>query len=215
MSNQALKHAIAEVGQQTAMNLIVRFWTSVEGKKKTLTQLERYQAAKSPDYITKFIAMGGGPKMGNTLEEFARFKFKTLQKRSKGAEQTGYDHLLTVNGKTVYVEQKSSGHWGQDDYKWQHVEDKHKWTMLLLTGIDYTDIKFWGMNRKTFQTLVNEGVITNQGNKAADSSEGRWFNYSDVVKHLVPIETDEDLKSFAETCQAESGESKLTTLNTQ
>ncbi len=201
MSNQVLKQVIAEVGQQTTMNIIEQFWTSLEGKKKTVTQLERYQAKQAPEYITKFIAIGGGPKMGNMLEDFARFKFKTLQKRSKGAEQTGYDHLLTQNEKTIYVEQKSSGHWGQEDYKWQHVEDKHKWTMLLLCGIDYTNIKFWGMNRKTFQTLCNEGVITNQGNKAADSSEGRWFNYSDVAKHLVSIETDEDLTRFAETCQ--------------
>ncbi len=199
--------------QQQNVNgtLYERFWVSLEGKKKTLTQLERYQAKQSPEAITKFIAMGGGPKMGNTLEAFARFKFKTLQKRSKGAEQTGYDHIVTVNENPVYVEQKSSGHWGQDDYKWQHIEEKHKWTMLLLCGIDYNEIHFWGMDRPTFQMLCQQGVITNQGNKAADSSEGRWLNYSDVKENLVPIQTDEDLLRFAEQCvknQNQSQESK-------
>ena len=138
--------------------------------------------------------------MGNTLEEFARFKFKSLQKRSKGVEQTGYDHIVTVNEKPVYVEQKSSGHWGESDYKWQHIETKHKWSMLLLCGIDYTDVHFWGMDRPTFKMLCEQGVITNQGNKAADSSEGRWFSYSDVKENLVPIRTDEELLKFAEQC---------------
>ena len=186
--------------QNVTGTLIERFWASVEGKKRTPTQLERYQAKQSPEAITKFIAMGGGPKMGNTLEEFARFKFKVLQKRSKGAEQTGYDHIVTVNDKPVYVEQKSSGHWGESDYKWQHIEEKHKWTMLLLCGIDYTDVQFWGMDRPMFQMLCDQEVITNQGNKAADSSEGRWFNYSDVKENLVPIRTDEELLKFAEQC---------------
>ena len=193
----------ARINQQITnanQTLYERFWTSVEGKKKTLTQLERYQAKRSPDAITKFIAMGGGPKMGNTLEAFARFKFKCLQKRSKGSEQTGYDHIITVNDKPVYVEQKSSGHWGESDYKWQHIEEKHKWNMLLLCGIDYTDVQFWGMDRPTFKMLCDQGVITNQGNKTAESSEGRWFNYSDVKENLVPIRTDEELLKFAEQC---------------
>ena len=198
----ATKQATNVVQQSStpSTNIIVQFWESLEGKKKTLTQLERYQQKQSPDYITKFIAIGGGPKMGNMLEDFARFKFKSLQKRCKGAEQTGYDHIVTVNEKPVYVEQKSSGHWGADDYKWQHIEDKHKWTMLLLCGIDYTDVHFWGMDRPTFKMLCEQGVITNQGNKAADSSEGRWFSYSDVKENLVPICTDEDLNRFAERC---------------
>lgn len=171
----------------------------MDGKGKP-TQLQRYEQHKSPECIKKFIAIGGGPKMGTTLEQYARFRFKNLNKRDKGKEETGYDHTITVDVpsvKKVLVEQKSSGHWGEDDYKWQHVEEKHKWDMLLLCGIDYNDVKFWGMDRKSFIRLISDKKITNQGNKAGDSSEGMWFNYSDVKDLLVEIKTQEDLLRFA------------------
>ena len=175
------------------------FWKTMDGKGKP-TQLQRYEQHKSPECIKKFIAIGGGPKMGTTLEQYARFRFKNLNKRDKGKEETGYDHTITVDVpsvKKVLVEQKSSGHWGEDDYKWQHVEEKHKWDMLLLCGIDYNDVKFWGMDRKSFIRLISDKKITNQGNKAGDSSEGMWFNYSDVKDLLVEIKTQEDLLRFA------------------
>jgi hypothetical protein len=182
-------------------NTIEAFWASRSGKEKP-TQLQRYKAKGAPECIQQFIAIGGGPKMGVTLEEYARFHFKKLQKRGRGKEETGYDHLLHVDSKPVYVEQKSSGHWGDNDYKWQHVESKHKWTMLLLCGIDYTEIHFWAMDRATFQRLVGEKKITNQGNKAGESSEGVWFNYSDVKEALIPIRTDEELLAAAAAAAA-------------
>jgi hypothetical protein len=180
---------------------IDNFWKSISGKEKP-TQLQRYEKKNAPDAIKKFIAIGGGPKMGTTLEQYARFRFKNLQKRSKGKDETGYDHLIKLETKDVLVEQKSSGHWGDDDYKWQHVEDKHKWNMLLLCGIDYTSVKFWGMDRKTFSRLISEKKITNQGNKTGESSEGMWFNYSDVKDLLVEIQTEEQLLQFASSLQA-------------
>ena len=177
------------------------FWKSISGRVKP-TQLQRYEKKNAPDSIKRFIAIGGGPKMGTTLEQYARFRFKNLQKRSKGKDETGYDHLIKLEPKNILVEQKSSGHWGDDDYKWQHVEDKHKWNMLLLCGIDYTNIKFWGMDRKTFSRLISEKKITNQGNKAGESSEGMWFNYSDVKDSLVEIQIDQQLLDFASSLQA-------------
>ena len=187
----------------TTVPEIEDFWKSIEGTQKP-RQLDRYIAKNSPPCIQKFIAIGGGPKMGTTLEQFARFHFKTLQKRKKGKNETGYDQVLKANTHEFLVEQKSSGHWGDTDYKWQHVEEKHKWQILLLCGIDYTDVKFWAMNRTTFKKLVEEGKITNQGNKEGESSEGVWFNYSDVKDSLVEVKTDADLVKFALTPQAET-----------
>jgi len=176
---------------------VEEFWKSIAGKEKP-TQLQRYEKKNAPECIKKFIAIGGGPKMGTTLEQYARFHFKNLQKRGKGKTETGYDHLIKIDDtKNVLVEQKSSGHWGEDDYKWQHVEDKHKWNVLILCGIDYTKVMFWGMDRKTFKRLVTEKKITNQGNKTGESSEGMWFNYSDVKESLVEIQTEEELLRFA------------------
>ena len=180
---------------------IDNFWKSISGKKSP-TQLQRYEMKNAPEGIKKFIAIGGGPAMGTTLEHYARFRFKNLEKRRKGKEETGYDHRIKLQLKDILVEQKSSGHWGEDDYKWQHVELKHKWNMLLLCGIDYTTVKFWGMDRKIFSRLISEKKITNQGNKTGESSEGMWFNYSDVKDSLVEIQTEEQLLQFASSLQA-------------
>ena len=75
--------------------------------------------------------------------------------------------------------------------------------MLLLCGIDYTDIKFWGMNRQTFAQLIADQKITNQGSKGAESSEGMWFNYTDVQHALTPIETEAHLRDFAAALKLE------------
>lgn len=169
------------------------FWEKNSGGKPS--QIERYEKHNSPIGIQRFIRIGGGPKMGVTLEKFAREEFSSLHKRDAG-KNTGYDHKISLPSKEIYIEQKSSGHWGESDYKWQHVEDKHKWDILLLCGIDYEEIKFWVMNRAVFNKLIEEKKITNQGNNTGESSEGRWFNYSDVVDSLVQIKTNEELLQY-------------------
>jgi hypothetical protein len=169
------------------------FWDNHGDGKPS--QTDRYEQRNSPIWILRFIRIGGGPKMGTTLESYARFEFPCLQKRNKG-KNTGDDHKITLPSKEIYIEQKSSGHWGENDYKWQHVEEKHKWHILLLCGIDYHEIHFWVMNRSIFEQLIEEKKITNQGNKTGESSEGMWFNYSDVVDALIQIKTNEELFNY-------------------
>ena len=176
-------------------NDIDSFWASKKESKKKKTQLERYIENGSPPGILKFIEIGGGPKMGATLEEFAKFRFKNLIKRKKGKTETGYDHLLG----DVFVEQKSSGLWSDNSFKWQHVEIKHKWNMLLLCGIGYKEIHFWALSKAHLSALITAGKIKNQGNAAGDSTEGVWFTYSDVKDFLTEIRTDADLTAFAVT----------------
>lgn len=185
-------------------NWIQAFWDA-NSESLSPSQMERYVAAGAPDYILRFIAMGGGQKMGTTCEKLARHRFTSLKKRAKGKDQTGYDHQLPLSSRAtpVLVEQKSSGHWGESDFKWQHVEPDHKWEILLLCGIGYTDIQFWTMDRATYQALRAAGKITNQGNKAGDSSEGTWFNYSAVKEHLVPVTSDEQLLAAAAAAKRE------------
>ena len=49
------------------------FWEN-QGTGKP-SQVERYEQRHAPDYILRFIRIGGGPRMGTTLEQFARFVF--------------------------------------------------------------------------------------------------------------------------------------------
>jgi hypothetical protein len=55
------------------------------------------------------------------------------------------------------------------------------------------------MNRTVFNKLIEEKKITNQGNKTGESSEGMWFNYSDVVDSLIQIKTNEELLHYVNT----------------
>jgi len=77
-------------------NIYENFWKTIDSKS-SLTQLQRYENKKSPEYIKKFISLGGGPKMGYTCEKFAKFYFKSLQNRKKGTNETGYDHIVNIN----------------------------------------------------------------------------------------------------------------------
>ena len=171
------------------MNCYQLFWASA--KKCKISQLERYKLKNSPDYICKFIEVGGGTKMGTLCEDFARFRFPILKKRKSGPHETGYDHLIKKEDAEIFVEQKSSGRWENGDYKWQHIEPKHKWNILLLCGIDYEEIKFWIMNREVFDFLLSEGKITNQGNKEGESNQGTWMWYSAVKDHLIEVTSEE------------------------
>jgi hypothetical protein len=184
---------IVTVDNNVIKNKYEIFWEN-QGNTKP-SQKERYEKHNSPEYILRFIRIGGGPRMGTILERFARSEFSCLQERAKG-KNTGYDHKITLSSKEMYVEQKSSGHWGENDYKWQHIEEKHKWNILLLCGIDYQEINFWVMNRSVFVKLIEEKKITNQGTKTGESSEGMWFNYSDVAEMLIKIKTNEDLLNY-------------------
>jgi len=172
-------------GLRMSLPMLKLFIASLTRPSKT-TQLERYQNMRSPQEIVTIIAFGGGPKMGSYMEQFARFNFPSLDTRT----DSGHDHSF----QGYKIEQKSSGHWGESDYKWQHVEEKHDWDMLLLCGIDYHVIKFWTMSRAMFRKMVEEGKITNQGKKSGESSEGVWFNYSDVQEALIEVQTDDELK---------------------
>ena len=174
---------------QMSLSTLKLFMASITSTPKQ-TQLQRYQLNQSPDEILNIISFGGGPKMGSYMENFARYNFPSLKLRSS----SGHDHSY----KDYKIEQKSSGHWGEDNFKWQHVEEKHDWDMLLLCGIDYHRIKFWTMSRGVFRRMVEEGKITNQGKKSGESSEGVWFNYLDVKDVLVEVLTDSELREAIE-----------------
>lgn len=190
------KCEVKNITDVTTKNKYEIFW-EIHGDGNP-SQTERYEQHNSPIWILKFIRIGGGPKMGTTLEKYARYEFSCLQKRDKG-KNTGYDHKISLISNEIYVEQKSSGHWGENDYKWQHVEEKHKWHILLLCGIDYHEINFWVMNRDTFNKLITEKKITNQGNNTGESSEGMWFSYLDVADSLIQIKSNEELLNYVST----------------
>ena len=173
-------------------NDLTNFWKIQENQKHKKTQLERYIEHNAPPNILKFIGLGGGQRLGALGEKYSEYKFSILQARDKG-KNTWYDHKIVLDNCVVYVEQKTSGHWNDHEYVFQHVEKNNKWDVLLLMGIGYKKIKHWIMTRNTFNRLMTEGKITNQGNKNGQSTEGTWFTYSHVKTDLIRIKNNADL----------------------
>lgn len=190
--------SLAEYDQYTMSIQELRIFldSPTEKKKNTISQRERYEAMGAPPEIMEFVKFGGGPAMGAKCERFTRSKFTVLQNRKKGKGQSGHDQVAIIDGKEITGEEKSGGLHADGDFMWEHIEPNHPWDFLLFCGIYYHEIKFWVIDRKKFNELVDEQKITKQGNKAGDSYEGFWCKYSNVKDSLTEIKTNDDLVAF-------------------
>lgn len=171
---------------------LAKFWNIYDKKNKIKeeTQIDRYIRNGANKHIIRFIELGGGPKLGCIVEKCAKNKFN-LDDRIKG--DTSHDHTIKYKDNIIKIEQKTSTLNKTDDLMWQHISPKHKWNILLFVGIKYKEIVFFGMNRYIFNKLVNEGKITNQGNKNKDNEQGMWCKYSNIKNDLIEIKTNEDI----------------------
>ena len=174
------------------MEKLTNFWKTIDNNKKNKeSQLEIYIKNNANEHILRFIKLGGGPALGSMSEQYGKFIFSELKDRLKG--DSSHDHTIMFNNKIIKIEQKSSTLNKSGDFMWQHIAEKHPWDILLLMGIHYNEIIFYGMNKDMFKKLVNEGKITNQGSKNKDSEQGMWFRYSNVKYDITLIKTNEDI----------------------
>ena len=174
------------------MDKLSNFWKTIDNKKKIKeTQLEIYIKNKANEHILRFIKLGGGPALGSMSEQYGKFIFNELKDRLKG--ESCHDHTIVFGDKIIKIEQKTSTLNKSKDFMWQHIAEKHPWDILLLMGIHYNEIIFYGMNKDIFKKLVNDGKITNQGSKNKDSEQGMWFRLSNVKNDITLIKTNEDI----------------------
>ena len=184
-------HIIINIIYDT-MNKLSIFWKTIDNTKKNKeTQLETYIKNNANEHILRFIKLGGGPSLGSMSEQYAKFIFNELKDRLMG--DSSHDHTIVFGDIILKIEQKTSTLNKSGDFMWQHVAEKHPWDILLLMGIHYNEIIFYGMNKDTFKKLVSDGKITNQGSKNKDSEQGMWFRFSNVKNDIPIIKTNEDI----------------------
>jgi len=152
-------------------------------------QLNLYETNGAPEEILYFIKQPNGK--GHACERFARKKFNGLNKRNG----SGHDHVF--HGKKA--EQKTSGLWNGKDFKWQHIEEKHDWDFLILSAIDFNEIRWYYLSKKKFNELRKQtkSPIHLQGKKGK-SKEGYWFTYSEMEKHLQSFKNASQLKKLVD-----------------
>lgn len=146
--------------------------------KPPKSQLQFYQEKNADPEILKYVDLQGKTFGEKYMEPIAAEWFK-LDKR----DNSSHDHKK--NNKTI--EQKAARYNSNgNDWKWQHIELKHEWDFLLLTGLDFKEIKFYIASRKIINQLVKDGVITGQGKKddngIAQAQQAYWFSRSDFKK---------------------------------
>jgi hypothetical protein len=163
------------------------------------TQLDYYLQNNALPDIIKYVALQGKTFGEKYMEPIAHDWFN-LEKRTSST----HDHIK--NGKTI--EQKSARfHANGDDWKWQHIEMKHDWDILLLTGLDFDRIRFYVASRLVVIELIAAGIITGQGKKneegIAEAQQAYWFSRSDFRKknknftdYFVEISTETDLCNY-------------------
>ena len=187
----------AEAAEKERLLSIVRHHMDPNLHKQKPSRAQIYKEHGALPEIIEIVKLTGA-SLGIKMEKIARDVFDCLKERNKGKNNTGYDHIIELSpGRIIKIEQKSSCHWGKtNNYKWQHVEKNHPWEYIILCGIDIKIVHFWIMNRSVFNKLIEEKKITNQGNKTGESSEGMWFNYSDVANSLIKIRNTAELLNY-------------------
>tara|TARA_Y100000389_G_scaffold184090_1_gene202195 strand:- start:940 stop:1527 length:588 start_codon:yes stop_codon:yes gene_type:complete len=163
------------------------------------TQLGFYMKNNSSPEILKYVPLQGKTFGEKYMEPIAK-QFFNLENRT----DSSHDHVKI--GKTI--EQKSARyHANGSDFKWQHIELKHSWDLLLLTGLEFNSIVFYITTRDIVELLIKEGIITGQGKKdedgVANPQQAYWFSRSDFKKksksitdYFKIIKSEEDLINY-------------------
>jgi len=165
------------------------------------TQLDYYIQNDASPEILKYVGLQGKTFGEKYMEPIAK-EFFNMEKRF----DSSHDH--TKNNKSI--EQKSARyHANGTDFKWQHIEMKHEWDLLLLTGLEFNSIVFYIATRKIVEQLIDEGIITGQGKKdaygVANPQQAYWFQRSDFKKksklitdYFTVVSSEEELVNYIE-----------------
>ena len=146
---------------------------------KHKTQYQYYQEKGSPPEILMFVELPGKTFGEKYMEQITRCHYN-MEPR----DDSGHDHR-----KLGYaIEEKSARyHANGGDWKWQHIEMKHPWAYLFLSGLDFHRIRNFIASRETVESLISMGIVTGQGKKSdegvANAQQGYWFSRSDFAKH--------------------------------
>jgi hypothetical protein len=170
------------------------------------SQLDYYKKHNAPDDILKYVKLQGS-SFGCRMEPIASEYFN-LGPRPVDVHTDKLvrwcDH--TKCGKTI--EQKSARyHANGGEWKWEHIEMKHPWEFLLVTGLDFRGIKYYIAPKKIVEKLIIENIITGQGGKnefgISKAQQGYWFLQSNFTKRKVAfadyfkeVKTEDDIIKY-------------------
>lgn len=179
------------------------FKESADGK---FSQKDVYKRLSAPDWIMDFVELTSKP-FGSYMEHYIRTGLKMTKPTDSGHDAK----FMGVN-----VEIKSARLWAPPakewkkstldestlDAKFQHLEEKHDFQVLLVALLGSQRLRCWAIKRDdVFGPMLSTGVVTVQGKGDGSSKEGHWFEFQKAMKKGFigdhnEIRNEEDLKKF-------------------
>lgn len=147
--------------------------------KRKPTQLEFYMKNNASANITSLVPLSN-KAFGEGMQRIATEIFGMT-----GSSDTGHDAVY----KGVPIEIKSARYWsGKLDCKWQHIMTDHEYKWVLLSLVDFQDLKFWLVSKDVI--MANPNIFTQQGNA---EGQGRWCTMKQALPVAHPVASREDL----------------------
>ena len=140
-----------------------------------------YKQNGAPSEIVDLVALSN-KRFGTDMETLV-CNLTGCKKVPDTVGKTGWDceHEATKN----YPEIKASRYWqGMTDWKWQHILADHEWSHVILAAVDFQEIKLFLLTKDTFMTLMEKGIVTQQGGAGG---QGCWMKYQKAAAFLHPI----------------------------
>ena len=142
------------------------------------TQKQYYQENRADPLLVNIAGMNG-KSYGALMEKICREKFNL--KKSKVSD---YDHVFKFMNKNLKIEQKSARYSvNKLNWRWQHIEMKHHWDILLCLGLDFDCIKTYVITRNDVEKLIKKKIIKGQG-KNGSPNQGYWFTKLEIEKKI-------------------------------
>jgi hypothetical protein len=147
--------------------------------KRKLSQLEFYMKKEASEPIKSLIPLSN-KAFGEGMQRIVAEIFGMDK-----AGDTGHDAVYKGHN----IEIKSARYWsGKLNCKWQHIMADHNYKWVMLTLVDFQDLKFWLVSKDTIK--AHPEVFVQQGNA---EGQGMWCTMKDVLPFAHPVATPEDL----------------------
>ena len=144
-----------------------------------ITQVSYYESKEAAPEIIKLVKMDS-KAFGSAIE-------KILIEHYELDKRVNTQHDARLGDKKIEI--KAARYWaGQDNCKWQHIEEKHDYEYILFALIDFNSIRCWlGKKEQVIQHMTPQG------------KQGNWVDKATIIPHIQEITSKEHLRILIDT----------------
>jgi hypothetical protein len=151
--------------------------------QEKLTQRRYYEKMNASASIMRLVELDSKP--------FGSISEKIICEVLGIGPRTSTQNDGTFGGKKIEI--KSARYWsGNDDCRWQHLEEHHDYDFALLVLWDFQEPIVWAITKPALMGLREKNIVSKQG------EQGYWTTKNSILSYLTHIRCSEDLQSFVE-----------------